>query len=130
MTCKMCKERGKTWAGSDPACYFDKGEHNWNCATVNAIRDICEDWNEELPNGAKLTYCGDEKYATIRVYEIGEICEEADVEFPYCLYIQWYKHRGHTDALWLLGEGIARKPTEDELLAVIKYYKEVQDARH
>jgi len=121
MTCKMCKERGKTWEGSDPKCYFDN-DHNWNCATLNAIRDICGDWDTDPRDGVHLTYCEDEKYATIKVDEV----DLGTDDYIPCLYVQWYKRRGETDALWLLGEGIARKPTEAELLAIIKHYEEYQ----
>lgn len=116
MTCRACIDRGKTWLGDDPTCYFDDPEHNWNCATVNAIRDICYE-GQGLPVGVDYTYCDDEKYATIKIDEVG-------VEWlGYCLYIQWYKQRGHTDQLWILGNGVPRTPTEEELLAIIDFYK-------
>lgn len=121
MTCKMCKERGQTWAGDAPTCYFDSEEHNWNCATINAIRDICYE-GQELPQGVHYEYCDDDKFATINISYID------DKEGNYigrCLYVAWYKNRGGTDALWILdGRGdIPREPTEDELLAIIDHYK-------
>lgn len=49
MTCRLCKERGKKWEGDDPQCAFPSGEpsagfdaDNWQCATMNALRDIAE----------------------------------------------------------------------------------------
>lgn len=121
MTCKMCKERGKTWSGSDPTCYFDNLDHNWNCATVNAIRDICYE-GQDLPAGVNYEYCDDEKFATIK---IDEVEDNKGNYIGRCLYVAWYKSRGSTEALWILdGEGdTPRKPTEEELLAIIKYYR-------
>jgi len=121
MTCKLCKERVKDWSGDDPTCYFDDPDHNWNCATLNRIRDICFE-EQDLPNGVHYEYCDDEKFATINIYEV------SDDEGNYigrCLYVAWYKNRGGTEALWILdGEGdIPRNPTEKELLAIIAYYK-------
>jgi hypothetical protein len=38
--------------------------------------------------------------------------------------VSWYKQRGGTDALWILDSyNKPRKPTEEELLAIVKYYK-------
>ena len=118
MLCKMCKERGQNWSGDAPTCYFDDRDGNWNCATINAIRDICDDWGEGFPDGIYFTFCDDEKYAVIKIDEI-----DTEDWIGYCLYVQWYKHRGHTDALWILGEGNPSNPTEEELLAILKYYK-------
>ena len=121
MTCKMCKERGQTWSGSAPSCYFDKPVNNWNCATVNAIRDIVYE-GQDLPVGVCYTYCDDEKYATIK---IDDVDDDRGNYIGRCLYVAWYKNRGETEALWILnGEyDEPRKPTESELLAIIRYYR-------
>ena len=121
MTCKMCKERGQTWSGGAPTCYFDSPELNWNCATINAIRDICYE-GQELPDGVCYQYCDDEKYATIN---ISEVDDSKGNYIGRCLYVAWYKQRGGTEALWILnGEGdTPRNPTEKELLAIINYYE-------
>ena len=46
MNCKPCEKRGQTWPGSPPKCAF-QGEFfsadNWNCATMNLLRDAIED---------------------------------------------------------------------------------------
>lgn len=135
MACKMCLERGKTWEGSDPVCFLE--DHNWNCATANAIRDICDPhWREPetLPFGVKYIGHDDTNYALILVWDIdfGDGYYEDDIGgFPACLYVQWYKERGATEALWMLGEGIARKPTEHELLKIIEYYKQkISELQH
>ena len=119
MTCLMCKKRGQNWAGDPPVCYFDNPAHNWNCATVNSIRDIVYE-GQELKAGVHYEYCDDEKFATINISEVWD----NDNYIGRCLYVAWYKQRGGTEALWILdGEGDEpRQPTEKELLAVIRYY--------
>ncbi len=121
MVCKMCLERGKDWTGSGPVCYFDNPNENWNCATLNAIRDIVYE-GQELKDGVHYEYCDDEKYATINIHDI---TDRKDNYIGRCLYVAWYKQRGGTEALWILDgeDDIPRNPTEDELLAIIKYYK-------
>ncbi|EMT54781.1 hypothetical protein I532_04215 [Brevibacillus borstelensis AK1] len=45
MPCKLCVERGKPWSGDDPRCAFERetfSPDNWNCATMNALRNIAE----------------------------------------------------------------------------------------
>ena len=117
MACKMCKKRGKNWEGSDPNCYFD-GDDNWNCATVNAIRDICGDWGETPCKGVVKMGVEDENMALVSAWDC-DLGEED--EYPSCLYVQWYKRRGRTEVLLLLGEGMNRRPTEDELLMIINH---------
>lgn len=106
--CKLCRQRGKTWNGDDPKCAF-VGEFadNWNCATLNAIRDI--------PNGVDYQYCDDRKYATIKTDGIDGL--------GLALWVAWYKSRGNTEAMWLLfADEPPRIPTERELLAIIYHY--------
>ena len=126
MACKMCEERGKNWAGSDPTCYFENAENNWNCATVNAIRDIFAPYGwwvelDNLPKGVTVILAEDTTCGLIRIDEIDAMYEERD-EWVGCLYAQWYKRRGRTDCLWILGDDEPRKPTEKELLAIIEHY--------
>lgn len=122
MTCRMCLARGKTWKGDDPTCYFDNPDENWNCATISAIRDICYE-GQELAAGVNYEYCDDEKFATINIYDVDD---KKGNYIGRCLYVAWYKSRGGTEALWVLnGEGdTPRRPTEEELLAIITYYEE------
>lgn len=120
MFCKMCKERVKDWCGDDPVCYFDKPEHNWNCATINAIRDIVYE-GHDLPDGVHYEYCDDEKFATINIHDIED---DKGNYIGRCLYVAWYKSRGGTEALWILDgeDDIPRQPTEKELIAIIACY--------
>ncbi len=95
---------------------------NWNCQTVNLIRDICYE-GQELPPGIKYTYCSDQKYAIIKIDEIEKVNGDA-------LWVSWYKQRGRTDAIWILDSyKHPRKPTEKELLSTINYYKEKDNER-
>ncbi len=123
MACKMCKERGKDWDGDDPRCAFDGDfADNWNCATLNAIRVICYEGQHPMPDGVAYTYCDDMKYATIRISEVDGIDGLA-------LYVEWYKSRGTTDAVWLLGGADEpRQPTEEECLAVISHFDLIGNA--
>ena len=43
--CPLCKQRGKTWGGDNSKCaftHFRFSFDNWNCATMNKLRDIAE----------------------------------------------------------------------------------------
>lgn len=119
-TCKLCAERGKTWMGSDPRCAFLTGRFsrkNWNCATLNELRDFSYE-GQELPSWIAYQYCDDMKYATIAVDD----CDGLDGALA--LWLCWYKSRGATDNLLLLfSDAPARPPTEAETLAVIGFLK-------
>lgn len=117
--CAACKTRGKTWEGSDPKCAFLEGEFgdNWNCASVNAIRDLCDRKLPSYKDGIYVRCCEDQWYAIIDVSHI-----RLD-RFSYALWLTWYKGRGRTEEMWLLGSGIApRKPTASELVLIAKVY--------
>ena len=77
--CPRCSTRVKDWSGDDPKCGFDKNgnflEHNWNCATLNALRDM----------DGKETWC-DNNYV--------KVVSCCDVGFG---ILTWYKQRGQTD---------------------------------
>lgn len=128
--CKMCRERGKTWEGGDPKCAFPDGAAfdagNWNCATANAIRDLCGYWDEP-PDGIKREHVDDQTYATILTHDIDFVGAE---RHHWCLWITWYKRRGRTGGMWLLGDEAdppAQKPTEADLLAILAHYERVRE---
>ncbi len=80
--CKLCQERGKTWKGDDPKCAFKKGifdSDNWNCATMNAIRDFADELNTVVISPH------DQRAALISF---------DDFSFLIC---GWYKNRGRTE---------------------------------
>jgi hypothetical protein len=87
--CKRCKERGKVWNGADPRCAFETGafsSNNWNCATMNDLRDkvvnICRN---------------DEQRA-------GLICGVDSLH----VFLSWYKERDATEmALMMTIDGKA-----------------------
>jgi hypothetical protein len=115
----MCLERGKTWEGDNPTCYFDNPERNWNCATINTIRDLVYE-GQDLPPKINYQYCGDPKYATIN---INDVEDDNGNWIGRCLYVQWYKNRGNTEDLLILGDDKPRHPTERECIAIINAFK-------
>ena len=118
MTCKMCKERGQTWEGDKPRCAFESGvfdEDNWQCATINALRDLVYEGQSPMPPRVDYRYCEDQKYATVCIDGI----EGADGALA--LWVSWYKNRGGTDQAWLLyDDGAPAKPTERQVLAILE----------
>ena len=78
--CPRCQERVKDWEGDDPKCGFDENgnflEHNWNCATLNALRDKAN---------ANRVWSDDYSMSIIQTFDVG---------FG---ILRWYKSRGRTD---------------------------------
>jgi len=58
--CPRCQERVKDWEGDDPKCGFDENgnflENNWNCATLNALREQTDDFRDGYFDRGTLTY--------------------------------------------------------------------------
>ena len=122
--CQACLMRAKNWRGSDPTCAFTSEgvftPKNWNCATANQIRDIGDE-DQDRPFWVDYQYCDDQKYAAINISGMDE--ERLDGT-PLALWISWYKHRGGTDAMWLLSYAEApRLPTEEECLAIVQWHR-------
>ncbi len=114
----MCKVRGKTWTGSDPICAFDGAfDDNWNCATLNEIRDIVA----ADVDGSYCRYCDDQFWA---VLAIDEVRAPEDQWIGYTLWMTWYKNRGHTELMYVLGPEKPRPPTQAECLAIIRHYRQ------
>lgn len=116
MKCELCQTRGKIWNGSEPKCFLEGWEDNWNCATLNAIREICYQWKDRKTRGVNYEYCDDMYFATIVTDGL------LDGELGLCLYVEWYKSRGATDEMWVLGAGTPFRPNEKQLQAIIKKY--------
>jgi hypothetical protein len=78
--CPRCQERVKDWEGDDPKCGFDENgnflENNWNCATLNALRDKAN---------ANRVWSDDYSMSIIQTFDVG---------FG---ILRWYKSRGQTD---------------------------------
>lgn len=124
--CAACRARGKTWDGGDPDCAFQYGKpfssDNWSCATMDAVRDLAGRYGDPLRDGVIRDYTseGYDTYAVIRVDT-----DYIDIENCHSMYVTWYKNRGRTSALWLLGDeddGPPRAPIEAEVLAILKHY--------
>ena len=120
MACDACKARGKTWPGDDPKCGLPNGTFsadNWNCASLNALRDVVYEGQQTMPSGVDYRYCDDQKYATVQVDQI------EGVGGALALWVTWYKSRGRTEGAWLMfSDQPPRPPTEDELMAVVRHY--------
>lgn len=123
--------------GSPIRCAFpDNGKFsadNWMCATALAIRDLCSKYGEPSssdPEFSRRLWQGDTNYAMI------QLGDYEDMDLPsgesLCLWVSWYKRRGHTSAMWILSEEapprlpmfddcsriLARLPTPQNLAAV------------
>lgn len=109
MTCSLCLERGKTWDGSDPRCAFENGvfdTENWNCATMNELRDISErlETNRRDDNACAC---------------IGYVPFEGD-EYSGYIVMTWYKNRGRTGNALIMWDDEKERPlkVEDAIEAV------------
>lgn len=116
MPCKMCKERGKPpWFGDDPRCAFESGvfnTDNWNCATMNALRDLAEKLG--------TTYRDD-----LAAGSIGYVPFENE-DYSGYIVMTWYKNRGRTDnavVMWV--DEPLRELTEEDALLALEQGKEL-----
>ncbi len=97
MACKRCIEKGKPENyGSDPECAFESerfDKDNWNCATLNELREDIEILNEKQPypyyGAVSILYSNDNTLCTLPL-------EEG------FLIIGWYKQRGKVDNLFII----------------------------
>ncbi len=123
--CKLCKERGKTWQGSDPRCAFESGvfnSDNWNCATMNRLREIVKYGDDDftfyrrddyMTNSIGIIFCGSGF--------------DAEVE-GMTLIMKWYKDRGRTHTAFLLDpEGNFMLLTEELALKIIESVNKMED---
>lgn len=107
MTCLLCLSRGKNWNGDDPKCAFENGvfnPDNWNCATMNELREIAEK--------VGLTRRNDLDSASFGAvpFEEGYIV------------MTWYKNRGTTGNAQVMWDGEPTHPlTEKVALEAIQY---------
>lgn len=124
MTCKMCQDRNQDWEGEAPKCgwvddieanTFSRG--NWNCATLNALRTLCQP-DRTVTNIDSHYCCDDNRFAVIDISDLDEVDGLA-------LWVEWYKDRGNTSDIRILGTSPqARHPTEREILAILYRYIE------
>ena len=92
--CSRCKERGKPdYFGSDPECAFPDGvfnSSNWQCATMNDLRDKVDECDEYLSLGSLRV---NDQSAALLADDAGRY-----------IVLSWYKNRGRTEGAWLMSE--------------------------
>ena len=115
--CHECKKRGKTWNGSDPICAFKNLEFsndNWNCATINIIRDLID---SDFHAGC-FGFRDDMDNASIGVIPLPSKCDESGY-----LVMTWYKERGRVGMAIIVNDDDNPKPlTRKTASQIIKYY--------
>lgn len=126
MTCNLCKTTPKDWQGGDRKCSFPGGSTfdpaGWNCATANAIRDLCGSSHDGFAGkvGQAISERWDDNCTSFIMLRGLEL----ESGFFDGLFVSWYKERGATNAMWLLnGDDPPQKPTEQDCLAIIKSIK-------
>lgn len=120
VACRMCRERGQTWAGDAPRCAFPDMKpfqpSNWNCATANALRAALGEFEGEQPPGVFWHCEEDQKQALILISADAWPDNEGYGEPPRALWVCWYKRRGCTEAMWFLAEDMAPFPPNEAQL--------------
>lgn len=98
--CAMCEERGQPWTGAAPKCAFpDAGDFtadNWNCATMNALRDAAE---------AHRVQHDDQSLGAVPFDN--ELQHEPNAGF---VVLCWYKSRGCTSVAFVAGDDSPPRP--------------------
>lgn len=124
--CPACKERGKTWRGSDPKCAFRFGvfsSDNWNCATLSDLRVLAEQLQDRVCSwGYSVTYNYRHGDDSIAVLPCPEDCKQMGF-----VVLSWYKQRGAVDSAHVLECGRVENITLDTAQAVIKYCNRLFD---
>lgn len=144
-SCKRCTEYGKTWYGDDPVCAFkneiedvrmspisyaekkDKiitkvfNSENWNCATMNALRDLIE---EKAKKGEAWYYRDDNATGSIGVLPF-----ETE-HYTGNLILTWYKDYGKTGgAIIVWDDEPPRQLTEDIAEEILVAYERKREKR-
>ncbi|PAE51969.1 hypothetical protein CHH95_06405 [Bacillus licheniformis] len=115
MVCRLCKERGKTWEGSDPVCAFENGvfsPKNWNCATMSKLRRL----SEGLGNSDR----DDDSCGSIGYVPLSDNYAPATYEgYGGYIVMMWYKERGRVGhALFMTDEGAEPLTLEHAEIAI------------
>lgn len=123
MACAACKARGKTWNGDDPVCGFHPDSSfnpdNWNCATLNALRDISRE---------SASYAGGVMGQRFGDSSVGVFCIPEDMEHGgTVLVLTWYKNRGRTNRAWVIGYCAPSSATLELCEAIIDYYTPTEE---
>ena len=122
--CERCN--CKHGNGEGIICPFQSSEKfgdNWNCGIINKIRGLCKLAMEGKDHRLQYQYCDDQKYATIKTDDINPLHDDGNGSLGLCLWVTWYKSRGRTEAMWILGEHIPpREPNFKDIEAIIGHY--------
>ncbi|QPI23260.1 hypothetical protein ICC24_07880 [Bacillus licheniformis] len=115
MACRLCKERGKSWEGSDPVCAFENGvfsPKNWNCATMSKLRRL----SEGLGNSDR----DDDSCGSIGYVPLSDNYAPATYEgYGGYIVMMWYKERGRVGhALFMTDEGAEPLTLEHAEIAI------------
>ena len=136
--CTLCKERGKTWQGSDPRCAYPNDgafvSENWSCATDGLLREVAyeaECSRVPLPYGMSKWWHEDQNYFVALLDGMYDGEDDGEPAPGDALWLSWYKHRGQTMATWLLDAyGPPRTPTAAETKRIAEYLSAKLRATH
>lgn len=116
--CRRCSERGKTWSGDDPKCAFPNGiftPDNWNCATMNELRDIADEFDKTFRDDNS---CGSIGYVPM---DNDYAPNDFDTYGGY-IVMMWYKNRGSTrNALFMTDDETVPLTIKHADLAITTY---------
>jgi hypothetical protein len=122
MTCKYCSTLKKDWTGGDPKCAFRAGRFcadNWMCATMTALRTLFDDC-DPLNESTVPIIVDEQRYVMLPVADIFYRDNEPNYDV---LCVGWYKDRGRTETLVLLGDAvICPNPSEKDLERILNFY--------
>lgn len=115
MVCRLCKERGKTWEGSDPVCAFESGvfsPDNWACATMGKLRRLSEELGHSDRDDDS---CGSIGYVPLSDNYAPDTYEG----FGGYIVMMWYKERGRVgNAVFMTDEGTEPLTLEQAEIAI------------
>jgi hypothetical protein len=110
MACSRCEKAyadGKPIEfGSEPECAFETGvfdSSNWQCQTMNELREMAEDdVYARLSGSAPAVVYNDDQWAAILPIPSPTNDEERAARVADFIILGWYKHRGRTEAAYML----------------------------
>ncbi len=129
----LCRHGEQDWCGSPPECAFTEDGRftgdNWNCALMNALRELVSPYREEpFPYGE--CYWDNDYYMGIIYIPTPE--DSLDIYEPHPLsnaivILEWYKTRGRTNKFKIVKGYEVRDGTEEDALFLAEYFKDYHD---
>jgi len=121
----LCRHGEQDWCDSAPECAFTEDGRftgdNWNCALMNALRELVSPSREEpFPYGASFW---DEDMNTGVIYVPDPDFEGGELRGA-LVVLEWYKSRGRTDSFRIVKDGKVRVGTEEDALFIAEYFKD------